>query len=253
MSLSKIASTNSIAYNVRITDPEVMTFLLQEAGDDSERFEALIKRFMSSKRELLSTPVSQNSTEAVVPPCAPATQVVTPSVNRKRKATTPASRDFTEETVPEFIEKIINDYLVVTNDTTSQDFVDMSAIRGLFEQVLEEEYSITRGAKGIIAKLLKPTVVNPLVTDAIGVALEKSIKVKLDPMSFASIVPEGYTFEECADKDNMVMFKNVFLGVRLADGGSSATPAKPRAKKSTKDTAAEEPDNEPKDVFEFEP
>lgn len=250
-------STNSIAYNVRITDPEVLTFLLKEAGDDSSRFEALIKRVMTSST-LPMTTVAQNTTAAVMRATEqpPATPNDTPS--KKRKATGPVGRDFTEESVPEFIEKIVKDYLVMSDEN---DFVDMATIRGLFERVLAEEYSITRGAKGIIAKLLKPTTVNDLIADNLGVALEKSIKIKLDPVSFASIVPEEYKFEECADKKNMVTFKNIFLGVRLADGGSSATPYKPRTKKSkdsNEATSAEESveeqvvsDSHDADAFEF--
>lgn len=228
-------STNSITYNVRITDPEVLTFLLKEAGDDSSRFESLIKRVMTSSA-LPMTPVAQISTAAVMPPLR-ATEQLPATPSKKRKATGPVGRDFTEESVPEFIEKIVKDYLVLSDEN---DFVDMATIRGLFERVLAEEYSITRGAKGIIAKLLKPTTVNDLIAENLGVALEKSIKIKLDPVSFASIVPEEYKFEECADKKNMVTFKNIFLGVRLADGGSFATPYKPRTKKS-KDSNVETP------------
>lgn len=232
-----MTSANSIPYNVRITDPEILTFLLQEAGDDSAQFEALIRRVMATKGSTMRLPIAQISTGVEVEQCAPVTPSETPSkVSKKRKATTPAARDFTEESVPDFIIKLIKDYLVVSDEPTSHDtqpFVDMTAIRGLFEKVLAEEYSISRGAKGIIAKFLKPTVVNDLIAENLGVPLEKSIKVKLDPESFSAVVPEEYKFEECADKKNMVTFKNVFLGVRFADGGSFATPSKPRTKKNT--------------------
>lgn len=144
----------------------------------------------------------------------------------KRKAEEPAGREFTTE---EFVETLIKNHLVVTGVDT--DICDLASIRDTFEKVLEEHYSITRGAKSIIAKHLKPTMVNTMIVEKVteaGGSYEKSLKINVDPITYLALAPAECHIDDFKDTTGSISLKNVFTGVRMEGPMHKIVPCAPR-------------------------
>ena len=229
----------AIPYSTRVSNPSVMTFLMEHVGDDSERFEEMMLNVMATQlhghsalplesrtmrpREVIVVPSDAEPVQAPV-------QALALAPRRKRKASDSRSRGFTEEMIPEFLESLVE--MLQFSEDSEEDFVDMPALRGLFEKILMERYGITRGAKVILTKILKPTSVAAELVEILesrGAAFHRDLKIKPSPIAWAAMVPDGLALDDYLCPSGTVSLKNVFLGVRIRGSSSPlVTPVKPR-------------------------
>jgi len=217
-----------------ITDPEIVTYLM-EVSKDKDRFKSILISSMTSEPKF-QQPLAQPLSQPVAQPVAAPATSSKPKATRKRKAEGPAAREFTEADIPEFLDALLEDHITFVPDS-DVDYVDVSMIRARFEKVLADRYQITRGAKSIISRLLKPKQINVLLTqkmEAKDAEFINTIKTKPNDLMWASHVGEDYAMADYLNENNEVTFKNVFLKVKFSDDGLRAIPCKPRGKKTQK-------------------
>jgi hypothetical protein len=215
------------SFTFNVINPEVMTYLM-ELGKDSTAIEKIVFDAMQKKPQLpiqAKTGGDFSSDED--------TMVTETPKTRKRKAE--PSHDFTEESIPEFLDALIEDHVEIVPGNNTE-FIDISTLRERFETVLADRFNITRGSKGIIARVLKPKVTNELLTTKLvtkGAEHAHVLNVTANPLTWTTFVGEGHNMNDYLI-DDKVTFKNVFFNAKFNTEGPRVAPCKPRTKKNKK-------------------